>query len=149
MIKATTVRVILTIAVSKTWLVRQIDINNAFLNGNLQEAVYMYQPKRFEDLEKPDYVCKLQKALYGLKQAPRAWNEKLRTTLIQWGFTNSKYDSSLFFVKDSGQVIFILIYVDDMIFTGNNLVSLQIFIDNMYVFALNDMGPLHLFLGIE
>lgn len=149
-IKPSTIRVILTIAVSKNWVVKQLDVNNAFLNGQLQEAVYMYQPEGFIDPAKPTFVCKLNKALYGLKQAPRAWFDKLRTTLISWGFKNAKCDSSLFFFNNGDLVIFVLIYVDDMIVTGNCSKSLQKLTQDLHkLFALKDLGDLHLFLGIE
>ena len=149
-IKASTVKVILITTISKVWTVRQLDINNVFLNGNLHEIVYMYQPKGFEDKERPHHACRLQKALYGLKQALRAWFEKLRTTLLDWGFKNSKCDSSLFFITDSSQIMFVFIYVDDMIVTGNNTLSLQRFVKKLHnFFASKDLGPLHLFMGIE
>ena len=88
----------------------------------------MYQPDGFEDREKPHHVCRLHKSLYGLKQALRAWFDKLRTTLLGWGFKNSKCDSSLFFIINSGQSMFVLIYVDDMVVTGENALSLQRFV---------------------
>lgn len=81
-VKMTTVRIILTLASYHRWEVRQVDINNAFLNGYLSETVYMNQPQGFIDASKPHYVCKLRKALYGLKQAPRAWYDRLRDTLL-------------------------------------------------------------------
>ena len=62
-----------TLVVTYGWDIKQIDINNAFLNGKLQETIYMTQPAEFEDKSKPHHVCKLKKALYGLKQAPQAW----------------------------------------------------------------------------
>lgn len=71
MVKPTTIRVILTIALHKGWDIRQLDVNNAFLNGELKEEVYMKQPPRFKQSEKNNVVCKLHKAIYGLKQAPR------------------------------------------------------------------------------
>jgi hypothetical protein len=71
-VKAATIRFILSIVVSRGWNLRQLDVQNAFLHGDLDEEVYMQQPPGFEDLQKLNYVCKLDKALYGLKQAPRA-----------------------------------------------------------------------------
>lgn len=81
-VKGSTIRVILGLAVSNCWALRQLDFNNAFLNGNLMEEVYMSQPPDFANSEYPDYVCKLRKAIYGLKQAPRAWNDTLKNTLL-------------------------------------------------------------------
>ena len=85
-VKAATIRIIPTMAVSNDWLLRQVDINNAFLNGDLTEAVYMPQPEGFEDKNRPSYICKLEKALYGLRQVPRAWFDKLKGALSSWGF---------------------------------------------------------------
>lgn len=72
-IKPPTISLVLGVVVSKDWCIRQIDINNAFLQGRLEKDVYMIQSSRFVDKDRPDYVCKLKKALYGLKKAPRAW----------------------------------------------------------------------------
>lgn len=72
-VKAQTIRTVMSIAICNGWEMQQIDINNAFLNGDLSEDVFMWQPEGFEDKDHPHYICKLNKALYGLKQAPRAW----------------------------------------------------------------------------
>lgn len=85
-IKPTTIRLVLSIAISRGWSIRQLDINNAFLNGDLNEVVYMKQPRGFEDTTRPTHVCRLDKALYGLKQAPRAWFTKLKHYLVAQGF---------------------------------------------------------------
>lgn len=82
-IKPTTIRVILSLAAMNKWKIRQIDVNNTFLNGELTEEVSMDQPARFIDAQNSDYVCKLHKSLYGLKQALRAWYEKLNRCLLQ------------------------------------------------------------------
>lgn len=76
-VKFSTIELIFALAATRNWKVQQLDINNAFLNGDLEEDIYMVQPKGFEDPLYPSYVCKLDKTLYGLKQAPRAWYDKL------------------------------------------------------------------------
>lgn len=82
-VKPQAVRAILSIVISRGWDIQQVDMNNDFLNGNLEKNVYMTQPSGFEDMARPQHVCKLKKALYGLKQAPRAWFERLRSALVQ------------------------------------------------------------------
>ena len=133
------------------WKIRQVDVNNAFLNGDLTEDVYMYQPEGFIDQQKPNHICKLKKALYGLKQAPRAWYDKLKNCLIaNWKFQNSKADTSLFFKEVQGSMILILIYVDDNLITGPDNRELEKFISEFSkTFALKDLGILSYFLGIE
>ena len=111
------------------WVVRQVDVNNTFLNGELTEDVYMCQLEGFVYMQRPNHVCKLKKALYGLKQAPRAWYDKLKNSLITtWNFQNSKADTSLFFKEIHGSIILILIYVDDILIIGANSKELERFI---------------------
>ena len=81
-VKASTVRVILSLAVMNKWELRQVDVNNAFLNGILVEDVYMGQQEGFIDPSRPHHVCKLKKTLYGLKQAPKAWFERLKDAMV-------------------------------------------------------------------
>ena len=116
-VKATSLRIILTIVLDRGWQLRKLDVNNAFLNGSLQEEVYMDQPPRFEQWK--DLACKLHKALYGLKQATRAWFVKLKNSLSSLGFTLSKANQSLFLKNTTTSYIFILDYVDDIIITGS------------------------------
>lgn len=85
-IKPATVRLVLSIAVSRGWDIHQADVKNAFLHGVLQETVYMTQPPGFEDPHHYDAVCKLEKAIYGLKQAPRPWFAQLSSKLHEFGF---------------------------------------------------------------
>lgn len=149
-IKQPTVLLILGHAVSKNWPLRQLDVNNAFLQGHLTETVYMEQPPGFVDKDKPTHVCKLHKAIYGLKQAPRIWYLELRTFLLQLGFKNSLADASLFILHLNGTTLYVLIYVDDIIVTGNNSLHVQNFITNLSRrFSLKDLGALSYFLGIE
>ncbi|KAH9750213.1 retrovirus-related pol polyprotein from transposon RE1 [Citrus sinensis] len=147
-VKSSTVRVILSLAVMQGWKVRQIDVNNAFLNGDLTEDVFMQQPEGF--VSEGGYVCKLNKALYGLKQAPRAWYDKLKGCLTSWNFTNSKADTSLFIRHDVKGIILILIYVDDILITGPDSDLLESFIAKLSkVFALKDLGLVTYFLSVE
>ncbi|KAK9088598.1 hypothetical protein Scep_027680 [Stephania cephalantha] len=118
-IKSSTIRVVLSIAASFNWGVRQLDINNAFLHGELTETVYMPQPEGFVDVDRASYVCKLNKAIYGLRQSPRTWFDRLKAILIQWNFQNSKADTSLF-VYQGQSLVYVLIYVDDILITGNS-----------------------------
>ncbi|CAN1749024.1 Retrovirus-related Pol polyprotein from transposon TNT 1-94 [Linum perenne] len=149
-VKPTTIRLVLSIALSKGWSLRQLDINNAFLNGDLTEEVYMRQPKGFEHPHKPDHVCRLRKAIYGLKQAPRAWFTKLKTFLLTQGFRGCRSDTSLFVQILPTHITYILVYVDDLIITGSNDSYLQTFINRLdQAFALKDLGKLHHFLGLE
>ena len=113
-VKPTTIRIVLSLAISQDWLVKQLDVNNVFLNGELKEEVYMVQSPSFVDNSKLDFICKLYKALYGLKQAPRAWFTKLKNSLLAWGFSSSLSDSSMFLLRKGTDMIIVLIYVDDI-----------------------------------
>jgi hypothetical protein len=101
-------------------VIRQIDIQNAFLHGFLDEEVYMKQPPGFEDSVHSDHICKLDKSLYGLKQAPRAWFARLSTKLVQLGFSASKADISLYLFNKAGLQIYFLIYIDDIIIISSS-----------------------------
>ena len=110
----------------------------------------MPQPEGFQSKEHPDFVCKLHKSLYGLKQAPRAWYDRLNLTLCSWGFVNSKVDTSLFTYHLGSVRIWVLVYVNDILITGNNSTSTKEFISRLNsTFALKDLGSISYFLGIE
>ena len=113
-VKSCTIRIILSLAVMNHWTIRQLDVNNAFLNDVLTEEVFMHQFEGFIDPQHPAYVCKLNKALYGLKQAPRAWYDRLKGSLLQWGFQTSRSDTSFFLKYTSSNIVVIFIYVDDI-----------------------------------
>jgi len=149
-IKPATIRLLLALAVSFDWPIRQLDISNAFLHGCLTEEVYMEQPPGFVDTQHSTFVCKLHKAIYGLKQALRAWYTRLSQFLLDLGFTASLVDTSLF-IHISGSIkIFLLIYVDDIIVTGTHAPLISALISRMQQeFPIKDLGPLHYFLGIQ
>ncbi|KAJ0478268.1 putative RNA-directed DNA polymerase [Helianthus annuus] len=95
-VKPSTIRTVLSLAVSRSWPIHQLDVKNAFLHGDLKETVYMHQPPCFVNKDFPDYVCRLKKSLYGLKQAPRAWYHRFASFVISQGFRSSTCDTSLF-----------------------------------------------------
>ncbi|KAM0012969.1 putative RNA-directed DNA polymerase [Helianthus debilis subsp. tardiflorus] len=149
-IKPTTIRVILSLVVTQQWSLRQLDAENAFLHGDLSETIFMKQPPGFEDPSKPNHVCRLHRSLYGLKQVPRAWFHRLSTVLQQLGFYGSKTDPSLFILKAGATLVYILVYVDDIIITGNNNSTIDSIIKQLNSsLAIKDLGTLHYFLGIE
>ncbi|KAH9747507.1 hypothetical protein KPL70_004741 [Citrus sinensis] len=147
-VKSLTMRLILSLTVMQGWKVRQIDVNNAFLNGDLSEDVYMIPLEGF--VSKEDYICKLNKALYGLKQARRAWYDNLKSCLTTWKFFNSKADTSLFVKHYEKGIIIVLINVDDILVTDPNSALLEDFIIKLNkVFALKDLGLVAYFLGVQ
>ena len=149
-VKPVTIRTVLTLAVMYGWSLRQLDVNNAFLPGHLIEKVYMKQTPGFRSPEQPNHVCCLTKAIYGLKQAPRAWFSALKQALLEFGFINAKFDSSLFVFHDGSILAYCLVYVDDLILIGNNSTFVASIIDQLgQKFSLKDLGPLHFFLGVE
>ncbi|GJS34718.1 retrotransposon protein, putative, ty1-copia subclass [Tanacetum coccineum] len=103
----------------------QIDVKTAFLNGFLDEDIYMVQPESFVDPKHPRRVCKLQRSIYGLKQASRSWNKRFDEEIKKFGFTQN-LDEPCVYKKDSGSnVTFLILYVDDIIIMGNHILSLQ------------------------
>ena len=126
------------------------DVKSAFLNGYINEEVYVEQPPSFEDDKKLDHVYKLKKALYGLKQAPRAWYERLRDFLLSKGFTMGKVDTTLF-IKKIGKDLFVLqIYVDDIIFGSTNQDFCKEFEKMMAnEFEMSMIRELSYFLGLQ
>jgi len=119
-VKAATIHLVLSLAISNTWCLRQLDVTSAFLHGYLEEEVFMKQPLGYEDKVNPNHVCKLDRALYGLKQAPRAWHYRLCNKLQNLGFVPSKANTSLFFYKKGCHIIFMLVYVDDIIVASSS-----------------------------
>jgi hypothetical protein len=149
-IKPATIHLVLALAVQFDWDIKQLDVSNAFLHGVLDEEVYMEQPQGFIHPSFPHHVCKLHKSLYGLKQAPRAWFTRLSHALLDIGFSGSQLDPSLFTYHTAQAHIFLLVYVDDIILTGNHPHTIQGIISKLQLdFALKDLGSLSYFLGIQ
>lgn len=147
--KLTTVRTLLEVAVARNWEVHQMDVQNAFLHGDLHEEVYMKMPPGFSASD-PNKVCKLRKSLYGLKQAPRCWFAKLTSALKKAGFKQSYTDYSLFTYIRGGESARVLIYVDDLVITGSDLGIVTRIKEHLSkCFKMKDLGRTKYFLGIE
>lgn len=149
-IKPTTIRIILSLATTLGWSLRQLDVKNAFLHGHRKERIYMAQPPGFQDNQFPQHVCKLNRSIYGLKQAPKAWFDILSSFLLHIGFHCCHSDPSLFIFKQNSIMLLMLIYVDDIILTGTHGEFIEKLISRLGdEFAIKDFGNLHYFLGVE
>ncbi|RVW20422.1 Retrovirus-related Pol polyprotein from transposon RE1 [Vitis vinifera] len=151
--KLVTVKLLLAIAAVKGWHLSQLDVNNAFLHGDLNEEVYMKLPpgynRKGESLPS-NVVCLLHKSLYGLKQASRQWFSKFSTAIMGLGFSQSPSDHSLFIKNVDGLFIAILVYVDDVIIASNNqgaIADLKSELNKL--FKLKDLGDVKYFLGCK
>jgi hypothetical protein len=134
----------------KKFKVYQMDVKSAFLNGDIEEKVYMEQPKGFSLKDNPNYVCKLKKAFYGLKQAPRAWYYRLDKFLQDKGFKKGIVDNNLYIKFEGDNLLVVLVYVDDIIFGCTNESSVQWFSKSMKTeFEMPMIGELSYFLGLQ
>ena len=148
-VKQTTLRTFLTVAGMLKYTVRQYDIKTAFLNGVIEEEIYMRQPPGYEESSE-NLVCKLEKSLYGLKQSARCWNTKLVNVLKQKGYIQGEADPCLLKIKSGKNNIYILIYVDDILVTAQNDDDFakieEILEDN---FEVTKLGIANFYLGIK
>ncbi|TYK11079.1 Beta-galactosidase [Cucumis melo var. makuwa] len=148
--KLNTVRVLLSVAVNKDWPLYQLDVKNAFLNGDLVEEVYMSPPPGFE-AQFGQEVCKLQKSLYGLKQSPRAWFDRFTTFVKSQGYSQGHSDHTLFTkASKTGKIAILIVYVDDIVLTGDDQTEISQLKQRMGdEFEIKDLGNLKYFLGME
>lgn len=159
--KLTTVRALLVVAVIQEWHTAQMDMSNAFLNGDLEEQVYMKFPPGYTGFGSKitafssvatttEFVYKLLKSLYGLKQAPRQWFSKLSSILFELSYIQSQTDHSLFFKHSSNLITVILVYVDDILICGNSLSEIHNIKSLLSArFHMKDLGAVNYFLGLE
>ena len=144
------IRMILACACSKRIKVYKMDVKSTFLNGELEEEVYIEKPKRFLLSEHGYFVCILKKALHGLKKAPRAWYSRLGRYLQQQRFKGGNADRNLYIKMDEDSMIIIEVYVDDTIFgSGDDSMSHNFPKDMQSEFEMSLLGELTFFLGLQ
>ena len=124
-------------------------VKTTFLNGFLQEEVYLEQPQGFEVCERDTHVCRMKKALYGLKQAPRAWYSRTDTYLLSIGFQMSEADPNLYYIVVGGVPLILLLYVDDLFITGGEHLIDACKKDLASEFEMTYLGLMHYYLGME
>ena len=146
-----TIRLIIALAAQKRWRIFQMDVKSAFLNGHLEEDVYVEQPEGYIVKGQENKVLKLKKALYGLKQAPRAWYNKIDDYFRRREFIKCPHEYGLYVKKkENGDMLIVCLYVDDLIFTGNNLEMISEFKREMATeFEMTDIELMSYYLGIE
>ncbi|GKB36876.1 retrovirus-related pol polyprotein from transposon TNT 1-94 [Tanacetum coccineum] len=144
------IRILLAYACALDFKLYQMDVKSAFLNGFINEEVYVAQPPGFIDFAKPNYVYRLKKALYGLKQAPKAWYDRLKAFLIKHDYSMGMVDNTLFTKKKDSNLIIVQIYVDDIIFGSTCQEMCDDFAKIMHdEFEMSMMGELNFFLGLQ
>ena len=142
--------ILLSVAVSRSWPLYQLDIKNVFLHGDLQKEVYMDQPPGYVVTGSEHLVCQLRKALYGLKQSPHAWFDRFSAIVLRYGFQRSTYVHSVFVCHFSTGIVVLIVYVDDIIISGSDSIGIADL--KRYLgqhFHTKDLGTLRYFLGIE
>ena len=146
-----TVRILISLVANRDWPLKQFDVKNAFLNGELEEEVYMDPPPGTKcSPSNVGKVCKLKRSLYGLKQSPRAWFGKFSKSMKVFGYKQCNSDHTLFIKHQAGRMTALIVYVDDMVVTGDDpeeMEALQQYLSKE--FEMKDLGELRYFLGIE
>jgi hypothetical protein len=145
----TSIRTIISLAAKIKWNLHQMDVKTTFLNGVIEEEVYIEQPQGFEVEDRNIHVCRLKKYLYGLKQAPRTWYGRIDSFLTSLGFTKSKYDSNLYFKVMNDYPFILLLYMDDLFLNGEENIITDCKKKIATEFKMKDLGLMHYFLGLE
>ena len=145
-----TVRMIIALAAKNLWYVHHLDVKFAFLNGELEETVYVQQPKGFIQEGKEQMVLKLRKSLYGLEQAPRAWNHKLDSCLKMIGFKKCDQDQAVYVLCNSTVTLIVGVCLDDLLITRSSEEQIPAFKGHMmHKSEMSDLGLLSTYLGLE
>jgi hypothetical protein len=138
-----------SLVASMGWSLHKIDVKKTFLNGEIEEEVYIEQPQGFEVHSRDTHVCRLKKSLYGLKKAPRAWYARIDNYLIRLGFSKSHADPNLYYKFVNNAPMIILLYVDDLFLTGEESLITQCKKELASEFDMKDLGFMHYYLGLE
>jgi hypothetical protein len=145
----TLIRALISIAAKMGWKIHQMVVKTTFLNGIIEEEVYIEQPEGFEVQGRDSHVCRLKRALYGLKQAPRAWYSRIDNYLQGMGFTKSEAVSNLYYIIVGGEPLILVLYVDDLFLTGSKRLIADCKRDLASEYEMKDLGLTHYFLGLE
>jgi Reverse transcriptase (RNA-dependent DNA polymerase) len=148
--KLNSVRILLSLAANFNWSLHQFDVKNIFLHGDLKEEIYMEIPPGYECGGTTNKACKLEKALYALKQSPRAWFGRFCKAMKDYGYSQGDSDHTMFFKRNEGKIIILIVYVDDMIITGDDKAEIErLELKLSKEFDMKNLGGLKYFLGIE
>lgn len=149
-VRQESLRLLIALSVQHDLTLHQVDVTTAFLNGTLEEKVYMQQPKGFECQGKEELVCKLKKSIYGLRQSPCRWNSTLDAYLKKLEFIQTASDPCIYYHKTAEDIMYIGVYVDDIILAGKTEKQLQeVKRDLSKKFDIKDLGNLKYFLGMK
>jgi hypothetical protein len=145
----TSIRTIIALAASMGWRLHQMDVTTAFLNGEIEEEVYIEQPDGFVIHEKDSHVCMLKKAMYGLKHAPCAWYEKIEGYLMSLCFSKGVVDPNLYYNIIGDECLILLLYVDDLFLTGLESRIVECKRALAFEIEMKDLGMMRYCLGLE
>ena len=148
--KVASIRLLLYVSFAFDFEVEQMDVKTKFIHVDLEEEIYMKQPKGFVVKGKKELVCKLKKSLYGLKQSPRMWYHKFDTFIRGLGFTRRKTDHCVYYKLIGDRVNYLVVYVDDMLLVGNDKEIIQNLKTQLSSkFNMKDLGAANYILGME
>lgn len=144
------IRILLSIAAHFDYKIWQMDVKTTFLNGNLDEEIYMMQPEGFIAKNQEHLVCKLQRSIYGLKQASRSWNIRFDQAIKSFGFEQNLDEPCVYKRHQDKVVMFLVLYVDDILLIGNDvgvMSSVKVWLSSQ--FDMKDLGEANFILGIK
>ena len=149
-VRHTSIRILLALVAHYDMELEQLDVKTAFLHGDLDEEIYLKQPEGFINSSRPDYVCKLNKSLYGLKQSPRLWYKRFDKFILSQGYSRSFKDQCVSFRRCDGDMIYLLLYVDDMLIASRSMVRIkELKAELSREFDMKDLGKEQRILGME